>query len=205
MERYARFHAQYPTDISDEISLADNLAVAVMFRYGGWRWSRALRTDPARVFAACAYGRSADEKGEIRCPIYQGWPVNKETRASNAFILTPSHPEWSEFRDRLHALLQLPDFEWQYGGARMVVHGEISTEYWPLASAEIVADMGFAVAESLAVYRAFLGRDDQGIFEHVESLWHGRKPRPGWVPFDAHGVPSRPSAVVAELEARHPE
>lgn len=111
-------------------------------------------------------------------------PFETHTRASNDTILTPSHMAWDEFQERLHAELQCPDFDEQYGGARILIQEEISTEYWPLCSASIVAGMGFAVGESLCLMRCYLGNTDQHIHDHTASLWQKTKPRPGCIPFD---------------------
>lgn len=181
------FHATYPTEIDDEISLADNLYCAAYFRWGMWRLPRVARTDPASIFARMAYLRKHDLFG-IPCGIIQGAPFEPHTRATNDAILTPSHAAWDEFQERLHAEIQCPDFEQRFGGARLIMQEEITTEYWPLCSANIVASLGFAVAESLCVFRCFLGRTDQGIHDHTASLWRKTKPRRGHVPFDAEKV-----------------
>jgi hypothetical protein len=49
----------------------------------------------------------------------------------------------------------------------------------------LVAELGFAVAETLAVFRCFVGDSDRSIAEHVESMW--RKTRPSKIrpAFDA--------------------
>jgi hypothetical protein len=181
------FHATYPTAIDSEINLADNLYITVMMRWGRWRLPRVMRTNPAATLSKLAYLREPDCCG-IPCACVQGVPANPHTRANNEQILTPSHMAWDEFQERLHAELQCPDFEWRYGGARVVMQEEISTEYWPLCSANIIADMGFAVAESLCVFRSFLGDTDERIYEHTASLWRSTKPRPGHEAFDAERV-----------------
>jgi hypothetical protein len=181
------FHTSYPTEIDSEINLAENLYVACRFRWGKVRLPRMLRTDPHGVFCRFNYGREHD-LFEGECTLLQGWNALKESRAANEQILTPSHPEWIEFRERLHAVLLMPDYEWHYGASQQVNHGCISTEYWPLASAEIVASLGFAVGESLALYQSFLGDTDEGIRDYVERLWRKTKPRPGVIPFDEKRV-----------------
>lgn len=183
----AGFHATYPTEIDSEINLADNLHITVLMRWGMFRLPRVLRTDPAAALSKLCYLRKPDFFG-IPCACIQGVSADPHTRATNEQILTPSHMAWDEFQERLHAELQCPDFEWRYGGARVVMQEEISTEYWPLCSANIIADMGFAIAESLCVLRSFLGATDQGIHDHTRSMWHKTKPRPGVVPFDAEKV-----------------
>lgn len=181
------FHATYPTHLDSEIDLADSLYIAGMMIWGRWRFPRVMRTDPAAFFARMAYMRRCDFFGEP-CAIVQAVPADSHTRATIENILTPSHAAWEEFQERLHAELQCPDFDWTYGAARMIRFDEITTEYWPLCSASIVASMGFAVAESLCLFRCFLGSSDEWIHDHTASLWHKTKPRPGRVPFDASGA-----------------
>jgi hypothetical protein len=183
----AGFHATYPTEIDSEINLADNLHITVLMRWGMFRLPRVLRTDPAAALSKLSYLRKPDFFG-IPCACIQGVSADPHTRATNEQILTPSHMAWDEFQERLHAELQCPDFEWRYGGARVVMQEEISTEYWPLCSANIIADMGFAVAESLCVYRSFLGDTDERIHDHTASLWRSTKPRPGHAAFDTERV-----------------
>lgn len=177
------FHATYPSEIEDEIGLADNMYTAAFLHWGMWRLPRVARTDPASLFASMAYARRPDLL-DLPCAIVYGVPEQQECKASNDQILTPSHMAWDEFQERLHAELQCPDFEQRFGGARYFMQEEITTEYWPLCSANIVAQMGFAVAESLCVMRCFLGRTDQYIHDHTASLWSTTKPRPGRTPFD---------------------
>ena len=181
------FHATYPTEIDSEINLADNLYITVLMRWGMWRLPRVMRTNPAAALSKLAYLRKPDVFG-VPCACVHGVPADPHTRANNDQILTPSHLAWDEFQERLHAELQCPDFEWHYGGARIVMQEEISTEYWPLCSANIIASMGFAVAESLCVYRSFMGDTDEGIHDHTASLWRKTKPRRGHTAFDAEKV-----------------
>jgi hypothetical protein len=181
------FHATYPTAIDDEINLADNLYIAALFRWGKWRLPRVARTDPASVFSGMAYLRKRDLFG-VPCGIVQGAPYEAHTRATNDAILTPSHAAWGEFQERLHAELQCPDFDERFGGARVLMQEEITTEYWPLCSANIIAMLGFAVAESLCLLRCFMGDDDREIHDHAASMWRKTKPRRGRVPFDADKV-----------------
>ena len=183
----AGFHATYPTSIDQEIYLADNLHIAALLRWGMWRLPRVLRTDPAAVFEKMAYMR-AHNFFDVPCACIHGVPTDPHTRATNDHILTPSHTAWQEFQERLHAALQCPNFEWHYGAARIVMQEEISTEYWPLCSASIIAQMGYAVAESLCVFRSFLGDTDRGIHDHTQGLWQKTKARPDRTPFDAAKV-----------------
>jgi hypothetical protein len=181
----AAFHTAMPTDIADEIDLAENLILGGWMRYGKEPFARRLRTDPAEVFRRCHYLRLAPGKSPDRgCRIATGFRGDDDylgypTKATNDDILTPSHGRWLEFSERLLSLLVADDFAWRYAPA--------GDDYWPLASAEIVRGMGFAVAESLAVFGAFSGTDDRGIYDLVERVWRRTRPLKGRAPFDAHG------------------
>jgi hypothetical protein len=174
--RIARgFHAEYQTDVDDEICLARELSVSARLRWGMLKLPRMMRTDPAAVLGKMMYCRAKNFFG-VPCGCVMGVPGERESRATNDYILTPSHPEWIEFQERLEAHLACPDFGDYYGAAQMVFHDSIETEYWPLCSAQLIAELGFAVAESLCVFKAFLGDTDERIAEHVERMW--RKTRP---------------------------
>lgn len=169
------FHAQYPTSIDDEIDLARELRVAALLRWGIWKLPRMLRTDPAAVLRRMAYCRHHTQH-DTGWQCLLGVPFEPQTRATNDQILTPSHPEWAEFRERLDAELACPDFDDFYGASQLVFHDSIQTEYWPLCSAQLIADLGFAVGESLCLFACFLGDTDAKIADHVESMWKKTRP-----------------------------
>lgn len=170
------FHAQYPTSIEAEIRLAGALHGAALMRWGIWKLPRMMRTDPAAVFAKMAYCRIVTNQGDITCA--HGIPLCPETRGTNEKILTPSHNEWEEFRERLESHLACPDFADYYAPAN-------ENEYWPLCSAQLVSQLGFAVAESLCCFRCYIGDDDDSIAKHVESLWRKQRPSKTRPAFDA--------------------
>jgi hypothetical protein len=171
------FHAQYRTDIVHEIAMARRLHEAAVMRWGIIKLSRVLRTDPAAAMAKMVYCR-VQTAGDAPWSCAAGVPHAPQTRATNESILTPSHREWGEFHERLAAHLVCPDFDDYFGPAD-------ESDYWPLCSAQLVAELGFAVAETLAVFRCFVGDSDRSIAEHVESMW--RKTRPSKIrpAFDA--------------------
>jgi hypothetical protein len=183
------FHGKYQTDIDHEINCADNLYIAGIYRWGESFTTR-LRTDPAAVFSRMRYTRLNHFFGNA-CYIMQGYTFrNVEAhhfvpRPTNAEILTPSHPEWVEFAERLGAELMRPDFDLWYGGARVLMQEEISTEYWPLCSAQLIAELGFAIAESLCVYRAHHCETDARIHDSAERIWKNVRPFKGRTAFDA--------------------
>jgi hypothetical protein len=183
------FHAKYQTDIDHEINCAENLFIAGIFRWGDSFASR-LRTDPAAIFAKMRYQR-LNNFGQVPCYVMQGrafegvFEKHFVPRPSNADILTPSSPEWPEFAERLGAELMRPDFDFWYGGARTLIQDEISTEYWPLCSAQLIAELGFAIAESLCIYRAYNCETDARIHESAERIWNNARPFRGRTAFDA--------------------
>jgi hypothetical protein len=173
------FHAQYRTDIDQEINLADNLYIAGLFRYGQ-SFARRARTDPAALLRRMHYTRLRNFF-EVACYIVQGKslhdvaPEHFVPRPTNAEILTPSHPAWADFHQRLGAELMRPDFDFWYGGARVLMQEEISTEYWPLCSAQVIGQLGCAVAESLCVLRAMLCDNDRCIHEGAQRIWNNSR------------------------------
>jgi len=200
MMQRQRFHDRLPTDTCLEIALAESLRTTLCLRYGGFKLPRMLRTDPGMIFGKLLYGRvsrSQDNAGNC-CEfqnnyfeVIEGWPLGLENRATNDDILTPSHSDWGEFEERLRGHLLAPDFDDHFGAARMIQYEEITTEYWPLCSAMLIRDLGFAIAESLALMNSFLGSDDERISRHVRSLWHKTKPSKHRRAFDDVEINSR--------------
>lgn len=180
------FHAAYPTDIDDEISLARDLHIAARLRWGMLKLPRMMRTDPAAVLGKMVYCR-VNGLFDVPCACLKAVPTDPQSRATNDQILTPSHALWNDFQQRLEAELVCPDFHDYYGASRVVFHDSIETEYWPLCSAQLIADLGFAVAETLCVFLSFLGDTDERITQHVESLWHKTKPSRLRPAFDRDG------------------
>jgi hypothetical protein len=180
MDALQRFHDRYPTDIDDEIRVADDLHTAIELRWGD-RDGRYMRANPQEVFRRYCYWRKTNLCG-YTCVIEAGSRIFKEGCATNEYILTPAHGAWEEFRERLHSLLVLPDHEWLYGPA--TISGTAQREYWPLAAAQTLREMGFAVAESLTLFRVFGGETDRRVYTHVRKLWRYAKPHPSLTQFD---------------------
>ncbi len=188
------FHAKYPTEIGHEIWLGEQLAYGCHLRWSIWKKARVLRTDPAAALHRFIYMRT--DFVENTWTVITGVPDYEGSRATNEHILTPSHPEWVEFQERLEAELVCPDFDLYYGPAAVVHPDTITAQFWPLCSAQLIADLGFAIAESLAVMWHFMGTTDEQIAKHVEGMWHRTKPSKRRPAFDADGVLPRP--VVRE-------
>lgn len=174
------FHATYRTDIAQEIAVARLLDTAVTMRWGIIKLPRLIRTDPAGVLRRMEYCR-VQTSGDRSWQCAAGVPHAPHTRATNEHILTPSHHEWGEFHERLKAHLVCPDFDDYYAPANR-------EDYWPLCSAQLIAELGFAVAETLCVFACFAGDSDKEIADHVESLWRKTQPSKNRPAFDAEGT-----------------
>jgi hypothetical protein len=191
------YHARYSTDVVTEIAMAKRLYEGSVMRVGIIKIARVFRTDPAAALARLSWCRvKASRDAEYPWAPAAGVPYMANTvppmaeRATNAEILTPSHDAWSEFRERLAGHLACPDFGDYFGPAG-------SDDYWPLCSATLIAEMGFAVAESLTVFRVFVGESDADIAALVERAWAKTRPtrsRPGGTAADPETLATRGQA-----------
>jgi len=171
------FHSRFPTDVDQEITLAEHLYVAARLRYGD-QLTKIVRHDPAGVFRRFQFCRvCCDASRPGFAVIAQGVDVAPETKASNDDILTPSIPAWREFVDRLVGELSSPDAAWRFAAASRCHCGTSGLEFWPLASAELVRSLGFAIGETLAVFLTFHAYSDRDVLDHVESIWNRVRPR----------------------------
>lgn len=183
---YTGFHAEIRTEIADEISLAESLCIGCMMRYGD-RVTRMLRTDPAKVFSMMRYARIQPD-GKQEFIIWQGNGYGRNLgcrRPSNDDILTPSHAMWPEFLERLGAELMRPDFDFWYAPQRFQTSIGVTSEFWPLCSAQLIGTLGCAIAESLCLLVSFYARGDKEIHDHVEPIWHRVRPHSKRRAFDA--------------------
>jgi hypothetical protein len=177
MDTTTSFHARFPTDVDQEISLAENLYIAARLRYGD-QLTNIVRGDAGGVFRRFRFCR-------VRCQdssapfalVVQGLDYAPETKADDDDILTPSVPAWREFSDRLVGELAGPDAAWRFAPASRCHCGTSGLEFWPLASAELVRSLGFAIAETLAVFLTFHGYSDRDVLEYVETIWNRVRPR----------------------------
>jgi hypothetical protein len=193
---YTGFHGVAQTPISEEISLAEMLLVACMMRYGS-RDYRMLRTDPAKVFSMMCYHRCQTTAHDDSTPewkvvygVFGRRPVG-HPRPTNNQILTPSHARWQEFRERLGAELLRPDFDFWYAPQRFPTPVGVTADFWPLCSAQLLGEMGFAIAETLAVFGAFRARTDEDIREFLEGFWHRATPHRRRPAFDSEAAGSQ--------------
>jgi hypothetical protein len=173
------FHARHPTDLDQEIEAAAELYIAGRLRYGE-RLSGLVRRNPARVWKRFHYLRAEPEPaGPPRerstsrfALLVRGIDVGDDCKAANSEILTPCHRSaWRQFSRRLEESLAAEDAEWRYSPANRCGCGLSGREYWPLATAEIVRDLGFAVAETLATLLSVHGNTDEEIRDWVAQVW----------------------------------
>lgn len=187
---YTGFHAAMPTPIEEEISLAESLLIGCIMRFGE-RDCRMVRTDPAKVFSRMRFARVRldRDKEPSRYAVWQGGRQSiGHRRPTNDEILTPSHARWPEFLERLGAELLRPDFDFWYAPERYPTPAGVTSDFWPLCSAQLLSEMGFAIAESLAVFAVFRGRSDRDIHEFIEGFWHRTKPHRSRPAFDSEAA-----------------
>jgi hypothetical protein len=185
---YTGFHAAAPTPIDREIYLAECLTIACRLRYGD-KSSRMLRTDPAKVFSMMSYNRAAATSHEDDTPEWlvlvgvfnpkEGKDIGHR-RPTNDEILTPSHRRWPEFRERLKWEMRRPDFDFWYAPQRFSTEIGVTADFWPLCSAQLIGEMGFAIGESLALYACMHAHTDAHIRD-LGRMWrrvrpHSRRP-----------------------------
>lgn len=194
---YTGFHAAIPTPIDEEISLAESLTIGCIMRYGQ-RDSNMLRTDPAKVFSMMRFARVRleDPHGEpVQYAVWQGGRQSLgHPRPTNDEIMTPSHPQWHEFRERLAAELLRPDFDFWYAPRRFPTPAGVTADFWPLCSAQLLGEMGFAIAESLALFAVLSCRGDRQVCEHLEGVWSRTKPDTRRPAFDGESADSQDSS-----------
>lgn len=178
------FHGKFKTDIDQEIESGAELYIAGRLRYGE-RLSGLVRRNPAAVWRRFCYLRSDIEPCNLTAEcsrrgfavVVRGIDIGDDCKATNRDILTPCHRRaWRVFRDRLGVSLAADDAEWRYSPANRCGCGLSGREFWPLASAELLRDLGFAVAESLATFLVFHGGGDELIHDLVETVWWNVRP-----------------------------
>lgn len=177
MDTTTPFHARFPTDVDQEINLAENLYIAARMRYGD-QLSNLVRHDPAAVWQRFQFCRVRCHDSPVPfAVVIQGLDYAPDTKADNDHILTPAVSVWREFVDRLVGELSGPDAAWRFAPANRCHCGTSGREFWPLASAELVRSLGFAIGETLALFVAFHARTDDDVAHHVEAVWNRVRPR----------------------------
>lgn len=158
------FYRDMATSPKDETVLATELWRTLVLMHGRDRLVRMLKRDAARVFAPLAYGRAKIPSTEIETPIVRGIDNVRGGKPSSQFILTPDHRKWRKFVREL-----------KHDTGEFVLKDEDDREFdgenVPCAAQAVLADIGFAIAESLVVLQAFGGTTDLKILRHVERRW----------------------------------
>jgi hypothetical protein len=198
---YTGFHGEVRTPIEQEISLAESLCIACKMRYGD-KVTRMLRTDPAKVCSMMRYARLQFDSGEFY--VWQGNGYGRDLgfrRPTNDEILTPSHSLWPEFNERLGAELMRPDFDFWYAPRRFQTTVGVTSDMWPLCSAQLIGELGCAIGETLCVLASFYCHSDQSIHDNVEDIWHRVKPHSRRRAFDADdAMDARSNGIDAAVD-----
>ncbi len=146
--------------IGDEIELGADLATAARLTYPRDALPRLLADNPADVFARFSYGRSIDQWGEIVLRPGREWD---ELPVGNSDVLTPADPAWPTFLATLKRLSHGFDYP-----GRTDKHGW-STSNW--AAARALHSMGYAVAETLAVFSLAGAETDDDVHYNLAEEW----------------------------------
>ena len=146
--------------IGDEIELGADLATAARLSLERDELARAIARNPAGLFGRFMYGRSVDQWGEV---VIRRERERNELPVGNTDILFPSDQAWPAFLDTLRRFSHAFDYP-----GRVDHHGW-STSNW--AAARALHAMGYAVAESLALF-SLAGADvDDCIEDHLAEAW----------------------------------
>ena len=146
--------------IRDEIQLAADLATAARLSLDRDELARAIARNPAGLFSRFSYGRSVDQWGEV---VIRRERERNELPVGNTDILFPSDPAWPAFLDTLRRFSHSFDYP-----GRVDHHGW-STSNWGAARA--LHSMGYAVAESLAVFSLAGAETDDCIELNLAEAW----------------------------------
>ncbi len=143
----AKFNRGYKTLHQDEIELAADLHKAILLRLGETRAKKVLAESPADAFRSMRYGRRFIDMDGCLCLVVDHPPFF-DHKAESRHILTPAVGvrRWRAFAERVRSLSILP--RWADG--------------WS-AAAEVLDDLGYAIAESIAGMMCWEIEGDEGI------------------------------------------
>lgn len=146
-----RFHEDgVGTFHQDEIVVGSQLLTAAVLLHGKSKVRRLLKSSPEKVFQPLRYGRRIifmpDESGAGYSNVMIDRPPFFGGKAGSQHIMVPDRKGWVEFARRVQAVAQLP--RWADGLS---------------AAAEVLDDLGYAIAESIAAIQAFDMETDEGI------------------------------------------
>ena len=146
--------------LSEEIELGEHLAITVRLTRPHDVWREEPLRDPASVFSRLEYGRwvVADNLLVLRCARrYNQLPL------TNSDIMLPSNAAWPQFIERIEQARRESLYP-----AKITRSGEDISIYGAATSLYL---MGFAVAESLAVYDLLDATTDQQIIQDLSDAW----------------------------------
>lgn len=167
----AKFLTGYWCNHSEEIEAARQLHTAIVATVGNRHAREIVKRDPVKLFRPLRYGRSLHDFGRSRsASIMIDFPRVTENRAAHWHILTPGHLEWRGFIDRVVRIQRKRDYLIDAQGKPVGLHG----------AAKAIDDMGFAIAESLAVLMLFRGFDDDDVVGRAKLVWTDGKDHEGY-------------------------
>ena len=145
------------TEHCGEIEMGKEMAQAAYLLYGDQECRRAIREAPSSLFRRFRYGRRVDPLGGRDWLILalHNSPYIGKNKARDEHIMTPSSPDW---RRRLPAAVK-----------RLMM----APRYAPgwSATAEALDDLGYAIAESIAVLELLGFRSDDAVPFRLVRRW----------------------------------
>lgn len=143
-----RFNMGCDTLHQDEIELARDLHKACQLVFGGQRSRQIAQRSPASLFRRMRYGRAFmhDASRSAMVLVSDDSEFLHCNKATNRHILKPTSRCWSTFVERVRRVSQLP--RWADG--------------W-CATAEVLDELGFAIAESIATLLCWGIESDEGV------------------------------------------
>jgi hypothetical protein len=151
--RLVPFNQGCDTEHAGEIRLGHDMAVAADLLWGKDRCKRIIRSSPSKLFRKFRYGRwFAPPVGEGNREWFglalHGGRFIGVNRAKDEHIMRPGDYEWMEFLEQVRRVAQRPRY----------------ADGWT-ATAETLDDMGYAIAESIAVFELYdYAEDDDLIY-----------------------------------------
>ena len=137
--RLAPFNQGCDTEHAGEIKLGQHMAIAADLLWGKDRCKRIIGSSPSKLFVKFRYGRwfgqgLGDSNREWFGLALHGGRFIGENRASDEYILQPGGKDWIQFLEQVRRVACRPRY----------------ADGWT-ATAEVLDDMGYAIAESIAV------------------------------------------------------
>jgi hypothetical protein len=134
-----------------EIQLGREMAIAAYLLYGKQRCDKAIETAPSSLFRSFRYGRCITppkdefDRGRLDIALHHG-PLLGKNRAKDCHIMQPGGPDWIAFLEQVQRVAHRPRY----------------AEGWS-ATAEVLDDMGYAIAESITVLELLNYKADEDL------------------------------------------